>query len=333
MRYPSGHQDDASICQNIGSTFRVEVACVRRGVAGIGADGQGAGAHAPPIGEWIRRLRLIPEERRRFDVDPKQAKLEFGVDMPLARELIVLGLPHAMSDGDPRFTTTDLHYIGLRLGCASTYLGVLQMWASSLKASADGEWTSVEVRCIANAPQELPVEVLVGPDQRVPASIGANRIAASIRVVPVRHWPAVGPELEDLLLDVASLDFCWMPESMNGDVEFTRETRLSDCRNAALLLSMECARRGVPSRTAYGLLVAAPFSTPHTWVEIRVGDHWVPVDPLLIAALVRYTNLNTSLWPPVRSPGAVLLRLAGQETPIVLAEGRPLQASFQTRVL
>src|SRR5664280_656851 len=295
--------------------------------------GRGQPLEAPSIDEWITRLRLIPEETGRFHVDSRQAKLEFGIDMTLAQELIAVGLPHTMSDGDPRFTATDLHYIGLRLGCASIYLGVLQMWASSLKASADGEWTSVEVRCIPNAPQKLAVDVLVGPDQRVGASIGANRIAARIRAVPIRQWPAVSPALEDLLLDVASLDFCWMPESLSGDVEFTRQTRLSDCGNAALLLSMECARLGIASRTAYGLLLATPFSTPHTWVEIRVGDRWVPVDPLLIGVLVQYTNLDTSMWPPIRSPGAVLLRLAGQETPIVLADGRPLQASFLTRIL
>jgi Transglutaminase-like superfamily len=302
-------------------------------VASMKGDGQSAGAHAPPIGEWIQRLRLIPEERRRFHVDPGQAKLEFGIDMTLAQELIARGLPHMMSDGYPRFTATDLHYIGLRLGCATTYLGVLQMWASGLKASADGEWTAVEVRCAPKAPQKTAVEVLVSPGQRVRASIGANRIAASIRAVPVPRWPAVSPALEDLLVDVASMDFCWMPESLSGDVEFTRQTRLSDCENAALLVSMECARLGVGSRMAYGLLLSTPFSTPHTWVEIRVGDRWVPVDPLLIGLLAQYTTLDASAWPPIRSPGAVLLRLADRETPIVLADGRPLQASFLTRIL
>ena len=299
----------------------------------IDGDGQSAGAQAPPIGEWLTRLRLIPEERRRFHVDPRQAKLEFGIDMTLAQELIARGLPHAMSDGDPRFTATDLHYIGLRLGCATTYLGVLQMWASSLKAAADGEWATVEVRCAPYAPQSTPVEVLISPGQRVRTSIGVNRIAASIRAVPVGQWPAVSSSLEDLLVDVASLDFCWLPESLSGDVEFTRETRLSDCGNAVLLLSRECARLGITSRTAYGLLLATPFSTPHNWVEIRVGNRWVPVDPLLIGLLAQYTTLNASVWPPTRSPGAVLLRLAGQETPIVLAGGCPLQASFLTRIL
>jgi hypothetical protein len=189
----------------------------------------------------------------------------------------------------------------------------------------------VEVRCAPYAPQDTAVEVLVGPGERVRGSVGAKRVAASIHAVPVAQWPAVSPSLEDPLVDLASLDFCWMPESLSRNVEFTRETRLSDCGNAALLLSQECARLGIVSRTAYGLLLATPFSTPHTWVEIRVGDRWVPMDPLLIGLLVQYTNLDASEWPPIRSPGAVLLRLAGEETPIVLSDGRPLQASFLTK--
>jgi hypothetical protein len=297
-----------------------------------GRDGRSASAQAPPIDEWITRLRLIPDERRQFQVDLDRAKLEFGIDTTLAHELIARGLPHTMGDGAPRFTATDLHYIGLRLGCATTYLGVLRTWASSLTASADGDWSTVEVRCAPDAPQNTPVEVLVSPGQRVRATVGANRIAARLHAdVPVSQWPGVSPSLEDLLVDLASLDFCWIPESLSGDVEFTRQTRLSDCGNAALLLSGECERLGVTSRMAYGLLLATPFSTPHTWVEICVGDRWVPMDPLLIGLLAQYSTLDASVWPPIRSPGAVLLRLAGEETPIVLADGRPLQASFLTR--
>jgi hypothetical protein len=304
--------------------------CARR--AGIG-DEQSPGAHASSIDEWITQLRSIPDERRQFHVAPRQAKLEFGIDVNLAQELIARGLPHMMSDGYPLFTPNDLHFIGLRLGCATTYLGVLQMWASSLEASAEGKWTAVEVRCAPNATQDTAVEVLVGPGERVRASIGANRVAASIRTVPVRQWPPVGRAVEDLLAEVASLEFCWLPDSLNGDVEFTRQTRLSGCGNAALLLSMKCTRLGIACRMAYGLLLATPFSTPHSWAEIRVGDRWVPVDPLLIATLTRYTTLDARAWPPIRSPGAVLLRLADQETAIVLADGRPLQASFLTRIL
>jgi hypothetical protein len=59
----------------------------------------------------------------------------------------------------------------------------------------------------------------------------------------------------------------------------------------------------------------------------------VPVDPLLLGLLARYTTLDASVWSPTRSPGAMLLRLADRETAIVLAGERPLQASFLTRSL
>jgi hypothetical protein len=292
-----------------------------------------SGAHTPSIEQWIERLRLIPEDVRRFDVDPRQAKLVFGIDIDMARELISRGLPHVMNGGYPHFTATDLHYIGLRLGYATNHLGVLRTWSYSLQAAGDGKWNAVEVLCAPQAPQSTAVQVLVGPDRYVQTSIGADRMAANIRVNPVVQWPALGPALEDLLTDVASLDFCWLPQALNGDVEFTRQTRLSDCGNAALFLSRECTRLGIASRIAYGLLLATPLSTPHSWVEVGVGDRWVPVDPLLLGLLARYTTLDASVWPPTRSPGAVLLRLADRETAIVLAGERPLQASFLTRSL
>ena len=301
--------------------------------SGAEEDARSAATQVSSLDQWIKRLGLIPDEARQFEVDPNRAKLEFGIDVNLAQALIAQGLPYKVSDGDPCFTVTDLHYIGLRLGCAKTYLGVLQTWASSLRASADGEWTSVEVRCAPYSPQGTAVDVLVGPDQRIRTSVGANRVATSILVVPTGQWPVFGSAAEELLADAASLDFCWIPESLNGDVEFTRRTRLSDCRNAALLLSMECARLGIVSRMAYGLLLATPFSTPHRWVEIRVDDRWVPADPLLIALLTEHAALDGSVWPSIRSPGAILLRLAERETAIVLTDGRPLQASFLTRIL
>jgi hypothetical protein len=303
----------------------------RMGDRGAEEDARSAATRVSSLAHWITRLGLIPDEARRFDVDPNRAKLEFGVDVNLAQDLIAQGLPHRVSDGDPCFTVTDLHYVGLRLGCARTYLGVLQTWASSLTASAGGQSMSVEVRCPPDTPRGTAVDVLTGPDQHIRASVGASRVAASIHVVPTVSWPMFGSAAEKLLVDAASLDFCWIPEALNGDVEFTRRTRLSDCRNAALLLSRECAHLGIVARMAYGLLLATPFSTPHTWVEIRVGDRWVPADPLLVRLLAEHAALDSSVWPPIRSPGAVLLRLAERETAIVLTEGRPLQASFLTR--
>jgi Transglutaminase-like superfamily len=300
---------------------------------GAGKDDQSAPADATSIDGWIARLRLIPYELRRFDVDLRRARLEYGFEPELVQELISRGLPHTLGEGSPRLAAVDLHYLGLRLGCATTYLAVLGSWASSLQAAGEGEWSAVEVRCAPHAPRGTDVTVLIGPGRYVRSRIGADRVAASVRVVPAGHWPAVGSALADLLADVASLDFCWLPESLEGDVEFTRQTRLSDCGNAVLYLFSQCTRLGVAARLAYGLLLATPLSTPHSWVEIAVGDRWVPVDPLLIGLLARHSTLDACAWPPTRSPGAALMRLADRQTPIVLSGERPLEASFLTSIV
>ena len=62
-------------------------------------DEQRARAQAQSIDEWITRLRLIPEEQRRFEVDARQAKLEFGIDVTLARQL---DLPRIASQDERR---------------------------------------------------------------------------------------------------------------------------------------------------------------------------------------------------------------------------------------
>jgi hypothetical protein len=78
--------------------------------------------------------------------------------------------------------------------------------------------------------------------------------------------------------------------------------------------------------------VAPPLGTPHEWAEIRIGDIWVPADPLLLSILGRFAALDPSRRPCTHSPAAVLLRLADRETPIVDAADGPVQTSFMVSV-
>src|SRR6185436_2486043 len=130
------------------------------------------------------------------------------------------------------------------------------------------------------------VRALVPPGDARPAVLGPDRVAASFEVCRRSAPAAVDPALEDLWRDAAGLDFCWIPEPLRGDAGFMARSGLADCASAAPILVEECARRGREARTAFGLLLAAPISTPHHWVEVRDGDgRWIPFDPILIALL------------------------------------------------
>lgn len=285
-----------------------------------------------PLEEWIDRLRLIPDASREFVVGPRQAKLEFGFDAALLADFVAHELPHRIEDDGPLFARHDLHYIGLRLGCAKSYTGALRTWQASLESSNLDR--VAEVKLVTYVPPGTTVDVLIERGPRVQAEVGADQTVSTIRAtLSPREWPAAPEALTDVLATIAALDFCWVPKSLGKDVNFTRRTGLSDCAASAYLLAAECARLGVPARTAYGLLLASPFSISHSWVEVQTGGAWLPLDPLLLGLLARHATLDAAVWPATRSPGACLFPLAVQETPIGVVDDEPVQMSFPTKFL
>jgi transglutaminase superfamily protein len=286
------------------------------------------------LDDWLERLRLIPDQERSFDVDLHTAQQTFGIDAPLAHELIARGLPHAPTADGPRFCTTDLHYVGLRLDTAMTHRTAMRLWAAALADAATRAETHVEVRCSPYGRPGDEVQVLVPPGTWERATIAPNRRATSFEVRTPGRWPPFDDKLHDLLNDVATLDFCLMPGDLYGSAEFARTTRLADCGSAAFLLAEECRRLGVEARTSFGLLLARPYATPHHWTDILTGDTWVPADPLLLALLAQTTELDASDWPPTRSPGSVLVRIADRQVPLArsAATDDPLEASFLVKL-
>lgn len=275
-----------------------------------------------------------------------QAEREFGMDAALADELVARGLPCAPGPpgGDgPLLWPTDLHYLGLRLGCATVYQGVLNRWAGALTAFDARARTRVEIRCTPYAPPGTAVDVLVAPGERLRGRAGDRAaplqfVAESVgdgagggRALGARVEAALG----ELLADLASYDFCWLRPPLETDLAFVRRTRLANCLSTACLLVEEAPRLGIEARLAHGLLLAPPYSTPHNWAEVRGEDGWVALDPLLLGLLARFAGLDAGAWPPARSPGAVLLRLAEPGTPLVTAadDGAPLEATFLTKVV
>ena len=255
-------------------------------------------------------------------------------------ELIARGMPHATDEDGPRFWSTDLHYLGLRLGCATLYQGVLNRWAGALTAFSARARTRAEIRCTTYAPPGTDVELLVAPGSPLRAQAEARATALRFAVELRGDRPpldgALPPGLDELLAELAAFDFCWLPPSLEADLAFVRRTRLANCLSTALLLAEEAPRMGVEVRLAHGLLLAPPYSTPHNWAEVRLAeDDWVPLDPLLLGLLARFAGLDAAAWPPARSPGAILLRLAEPGTPLVRAvdTGAPLEATFLTKVL
>ncbi|HKG04287.1 MAG TPA: transglutaminase domain-containing protein [Conexibacter sp.] len=290
------------------------------------------------IDGWIARLRAIPDAERDFAVAREQAEREFGFDAQAADELIARGLPHATGGDGPLLWATDLQYLSLRLDRGRVYQGVLNRWASALTSLSARAETPVAIRCRAYAPPGTAVELLAPGGGRVRGEAGGTASLGFETTMRGRLAPlpdGLARALGDLLTDLASYDFCWLRPPLEADLAFVRRTRLANCRSTAGLLVEEAPRLGVEARLAHGLLLAPPYSTPHNWAEVRTDDGWVALDPLLLGLLARFAGLDSSAWPPARSPGAILLRLTEPGAPLVTAAGTgtPLEATFLTRPL
>jgi len=284
-----------------------------------------------PVATYVETLSRIPAEARSFTVEPGEAETRFGIAPELQAELVKSGLLH--EDG-PRFAECDLHYVGLRLGVARTYLITLRTWARALRRYARAARTraSVEVYVAAtDSISELDVRIPGGfvrrpvRSEREPiASFGADQIGT---------WPDLGPAVRSMALGIAeSLEFCWLPDAIREDLDFVRETGLGDCASATALAMEACDEAGVPARRARGLIMAAPFASSHNWTEVRVEGEWVPIDPMLIALLLRFGGLDPGAWDPGRSPGSLFCRLALDRVPLVSSDGVEVAASFGVRL-
>jgi hypothetical protein len=290
---------------------------------------------------WIALLREIPDAERTFTVAREQAEREFGFDAVAVQELIARGLPHADGAGGsgPLLWTSDLQYLGLRLGCARVYQGVLNRWASALTSLSARAETALAIRCRAYAPPGTTVELRAPDGEHVRAEAAAGGAPLAFETTMHGRLPPLPRALEhvlaELLEDLASYEFCWLWPPLETDLAWVRRTRIANCRSAAGLLVEEAPALGVEARLAHGLLLAPPYSTPHNWAEVRTDDGWVSLDPLLLALLTRFAGLDAADWPPQRSPGAILLRLTDPGTPLVVDadSGAPLEATFLTKPL
>jgi len=297
---------------------------------------------ANELDDWIAALRAIPEQARDFAVAREQAEREFGFDAAAVQELVARGLPHAAGPaGDgPLLWATDLQYLGLRLGCARIYQGVLNRWAGALTAFSAQDEVPVQVRCTVYAEPGTEIELLAPGGARVRAQTGARGASALAFETTMRGRPheldaATAGALRELLGDLAAYDFCWLRPPLEADLDFVRRTRLANCRSTAGLLVEAAPALGVEARLAHGLLLAPPYSTPHNWAEVGTPDGWVALDPLLLGLLARFAGLDPAAWPPERSPGAILLALTEPGTPLVTdaRSGAPLEATFLTKPL
>jgi hypothetical protein len=260
------------------------------------------------------------------------------MDTDLLNSLVELGLPVREHGGVRHFDPFDLLNSSAHLGCSPASRIPRRLWPAALNQPPGTGPTTYEVTYRPSCPEPgHPGDCVF----RFALPGGRHMRLAVCQGTPVPHvttqvrlavsWPELPQQVSEVLATVADLSLMFLPEAVAADLEFAGTTRLADCAGVCRLLFQEGRRRNLATRKSFGLAVAPPFAVPHQWAEFRVGGTWVPVDPVLINAMVGWGALDRAQWPLDRSVGAIFVRIASRRVSLAEHNGKPVPVAVVTR--
>lgn len=274
-------------------------------------------------------MRLIPERFASPTIEPLDAcrllgydlkKTDWSTEVDWLREI----LPAYPDAAGPRYDYYDVANLGL---AARTGRSVAEQAESMVMRFASGaagswrpprrwrltvEWTCTEPACPGGAwrvPRPLPehveelVEWTATTAGRVAGQTGDTvRAEDSARVTVTgevvlrgEDGPFTDPRCATLYAEtLAALTagepaYQWMPDALRWDVDAALATGIADCVVIGLQVCRRLAQLGLTARLRRGLLLGAVTTIEHFWAEVRDGERWRPLDPVL-ALLDRRAN-------------------------------------------
>ena len=292
----------------------------------IVSDSDGAAVAA----EAATRLQTLPDEARRFSATAEHAARAYGLDLGVLDHALRAGLS-CRDNGTLRDTWVDpydVHFIATRVAARRHRGGQ----AGELNATVTPVRVEYRIRRQRQLTGTALCSVLTLNQNRTEIAIDASTSVLWRGIVTQRGYVEAGRVIipdtaRAILARAAEIEHRFMPPEARGNADLVRTAGIGDCTTVAALVCEELTNAGVTARPAYGLLLAEPMSSTHSWIELWVGDTWLPVDPVMQGLARRYrpgaAGLDVS--QPIRGR---VCRLTSEPAPIVVMSGQPLPVSF-----
>ncbi|QMU67203.1 transglutaminase domain-containing protein [Streptacidiphilus sp. P02-A3a] len=282
----------------------------------------------------LPKLLLIPDRARRFSISTREANRRFGMPLALLEALVTDGGPSRRRRDEVYFDRHDLFNVSLHLGVGSMARVAQRTWAAAFRnalLATSGHDLEYQATCPIPGHGQACSWTLALPghasdDVRLHTDEGSLKYG--VKVPACGELPPAPELIADLLEEVGSLELMRIPPSLQGDAAFITMTGMTDCLGAAALLADRARERGLRSRQSFGLMLAPPFANVHHWAEIEVDGVWVPFDPVMVNAMLRWRLVDPEYWHVGRSVGPLVARVADAYVPLVRHEGAEVPASL-----
>ncbi|MGN7186957.1 transglutaminase domain-containing protein [Microbacterium enclense] len=274
-----------------------------------------------PLEETVSALARVPSRYRAYDTDTLTALKRYGFTPGQLSALLDHGLPHLGTAHEPRFDRLDLENAALGIGIRTPRRTALRWWRRALQRDGLTN-TSTRIWYLRVEPTEegrgFAVRHTLSSD-----AAGASESAEdhngvfklTVRTSARTH--TFDARYDSLFSYAAGLRFHLLPEPLQDDVGFAKETGLADCKLAATVMTQQALARGIEARSSAGRVLTGPYATWHAWFDIRVADEWIVADPFFLGNLHRWGVLSPEEWAILDSPGVVYWRTGEDYSPIL----------------
>lgn len=277
------------------------------------------------LDETMSALARVPSRYREYDSDMQTACKSYGFTPEQLSALLDHGLAHRGTAQNIRFDRLDLENAALGIGIRTPRRTALRWWRRALQRDSHLD-TATRVWRLRVEPTKRGSHA----STRYALSADAARASASVvdgdgvfelTVHTSARAHAFDARHHELFSYAAGLRFHLLPEPLQEDVGFAKETGLADCKLSATVMREEATAAGVEARTSAGRVLTGPYATWHAWFDIRVADEWVVADPFFLGNLHRWGVLSPEEWTILDSPGVVYWRTGGHYLPILRSHG------------
>jgi Transglutaminase-like superfamily len=275
----------------------------------------------------LAKITKMPDHTRNFTVPADIAAAKFRVSLELQDQLLAAGMPNEHHSSTRYFDRTDLLNISLHLDISSRQRTMFTWWARELNSTYTHS-ISYRMDYQPSCPQpehggRCIFSILDPGSARVKLEANEQRspVSHSAIVTLNRDFPRLPCAIREILDEVRQIGFMLLPATLRWNTEFIWREKVGDCSGVSKILVEKAASQGVAARTSYGLALTPPFVTPHYWAEFLIDDTWVPVDPVVITALLDWGILDSDRWSRYHSIGGILFRMSETRQSIILHNG------------
>ncbi len=270
------------------------------------------------IAHAVELTLRIPSKYKQFTADEEFAR-SVGLGLTALAAANEVGLQHENRGARRKWDERDLRTVAIWGVPRTPRRAAMQLWLRTADRINDGVSYVIEPGGAA-ATDSMVVDYL------------SSRGEFTCRA----ESPQVPNSTRQFISEFSDVEFVHLNPSAREEPELLFRERIADCYSFTQHVHQAASDAGLVARRAWGVIVSAPFSSPHSWTEFSVDGKWIPLDIHMASALCKWglvRNTDESAIQIAERLGKIYWRWDENRADSIMSSIEDGKLSLRTRVV